>query len=129
MSAPTGIDDGKAAWLTTLGADGSPHTTPIWYVQRPERLWIASSTLNRKVQNLRRDPRVSVAIDGTADRPHVAVGWATLHPCDVFPDIVGAFAAKYRGWDATDPAQDGRRVLLEITIDRWLMGGPDGGYG
>lgn len=129
MSAPAEISDGKAAWLTTLAADGSPHTAPIWYLHRPGRLWIASSAVNRKVQHLRKDPRVTVALDGSAARPHVAIGRAIEHACDAFPEIVDAFAEKYGGWDAADPATDGPRVLLEITVDRWLLGGPDGGPG
>jgi hypothetical protein len=39
-----------------------------------------------------------------------------------YPGVISSFSQKYGGWDAADETQDGRRVLLEIPIDRWLLG-------
>lgn len=109
-------------WLTTLRPNGSPHTTPTWFVLIGETFWIASSTVNVKVRNLRHDPRVSLAIDGSGARPHVAQGRALVHqPILAFPHLVTLFAEKYNGWDAADETQDGPRVLIEVPIDRWLL--------
>lgn len=117
------LDDVRCAWLTTLRCDGSPHTTPVWFVLAKERFWIASSTVNVKVGNLGHDPRVSVAIDGSGATPHVAEGRALVHdPIQIRPDLITAFAKKYDGWDAADESQDGPRVLIEVVIDRWLLG-------
>jgi PPOX class probable F420-dependent enzyme len=123
-ASPSDLARVPTAWLTTVRPDGSPHTTPIWFVVDGERIWMASSTVNKKVQFLAADPRCSFALDGSGMEPHVAEGTVTIHPIDVRADVIDALAAKYRGWDATDEAQDGPRVLLELVVDRWLLGGP-----
>lgn len=116
------IADVPCVWLTTLRRDGSPHTAPTWFLLIDETFWIASSTVNVKVKNLQRDPRVSLAIDGSGAMPHVAQGRAVVHQAiPHFPHLVAAFAEKYNGWDAADETQDGPRVLIEIPIDRWLL--------
>jgi hypothetical protein len=33
-----------------------------------------------------------------------------------------AFTVKYSGWDAADESQDGPRVVLEVQVNRWLLG-------
>jgi len=112
------------AWLTTLRRDGSPHTTPVWFLLINETFWVASSTANVKVGNILRDPRVSLAVDGTGARPHVAEGRVTVHRrVRDFPHVFALLAEKYNGWDAADESQDGPRVLLEVPVQRWLLGG------
>ena len=115
-------ESAPCAWLTTLRKDGSPHTTPVWFLFENDKFWIASSTVNVKVKNLARDPRVSIAIDGSGAHPCVAQGRARIHhQVHDHPRLIALFAAKYAGWDATDERQDGPRVLLEIPVDRWLL--------
>ncbi len=116
------IADAPCAWMTTLRRDGSPHTTPVWFVLVDETFWIASSTLNVKVKNILRDSRVSLAIDGTGARPYVAEGRASVHKTiRDLPLLVALLVEKYDGWDVADEAEDGPRVLLEVPVDRWLL--------
>lgn len=114
----------RSVWMCTLRPDGSPHVTPVWFVYSEARWWVGSAERNRKVRNLARDPRVSLALeDGRA--PAVAEGRARLHR-DGFPaEIVAAFASKYQGWDITAPegGAAGARVLVEIPVTRWLLEG------
>lgn len=117
------IASAPCAWLTTLRRNGSPHTTPVWFLLTDETFWIASSTVNVKVQNILLDPRVSLAIDGTGAQPHVAQGRAFVRGTGNFPHLVALLTEKYDGWDATDETQDGPRVLLEVPVDRWLLAG------
>lgn len=98
------------AWLTTLRRDGSAHVTPVWFLHDPGTFWIASSTVNVKVANIRRDPRVVLAIDGSGPRPVVAQGRARVHhDIGSYPTLLA-------------PREDGPRVLLEVQVDRWLLG-------
>ncbi len=56
------------ARLSTVGADGYPHTVPVWYdvEQRggETELVVVSDRRARKVRNIERDPRVALSIGG-----------------------------------------------------------------
>ncbi|MEO3751986.1 pyridoxamine 5'-phosphate oxidase family protein [Streptomyces sp. B6B3] len=108
-------------WLCTVRPDGSPHTTPVWFVFLRDTWWIGTDAGSVKVRNIETSPRVSLALeDGRA--PVVAEGTARTH--HGFPaDVTAAFAAKY-DWDVTAPYRPGvARVLLEVPVRRWLMAG------
>ena len=47
----------------TIGVDGSPHVSAVWFVWHEECLWIYSIVKSQRWTNLLRDPRVSVVID------------------------------------------------------------------
>lgn len=113
----------RALWLATLRADGSPHVTPVWFVHRTASFWIGCDAASTKVRNVRRDPRVSLALQDP-DAPVVAEGEARIVEDDLDPDVVTGFATKYDGWDPGLPSRPGeRRVLLEVPVRRWLLAG------
>lgn len=113
----------RNAWLCTLRRDGSPHVTPVWFVYADRAWWIGCDGPSVKVRNVRADPRVSLALeDGTV--PVVAEGLARVYDGEFPARIVAAFAAKYDGWDITrGPDPDSVRVLLEVSVGRWLLAG------
>lgn len=115
--------DERNVWLSCLRRDGSPHLTPIWFVYHDTMIWLCCSEKAAKTRNVARDSRVSVALqDG--DHPLVAEGNAAVFE-DAWPQaVVHEFARKYEGWDITTHISEGeRRVLLGITINRWLYNG------
>ncbi|ORI14329.1 pyridoxamine 5-phosphate oxidase [Rhodococcus erythropolis] len=116
------IADTPCVWLTALRSDGSPHTTPVWFLLRQNTFWIPSAEQNRKVRNLLDDPRVSLAVDGSSRDPWVAQGFGTIHH-DVgeFGDLLRLFGEKYDGWDAADETREGPRVLVSVAVTRWLL--------
>ena len=50
--------------VATVNGDGSPHVTPLWFVWDGESLWLTSITRSQRWENLRRDGRVAVVVDG-----------------------------------------------------------------
>ena len=113
----------RHAWLCTLRPDGSPHITPVWFVFHETTWWVGSSARNKKVRNLVRDPRVSLALESGA-APIVAEGWAVIHRGDFPAGIVEMFRSKYDGWDVTARvAAEGARVLVQVPVARWLLAG------
>jgi PPOX class probable F420-dependent enzyme len=114
----------RLAWLVTVRPAGTPHTTPVWFVHEGAELWIGSPAASVKVRNVRARPQVSVAIDGTGAAPLVAEGTATVDgDLAGHPHVLEHFRRKYDGWDVSDESVDGPRVLVRITVVRWLLGG------
>lgn len=68
----------------TVGADGTPHVSPLWFVWDGSALWLNSVVKSQRWANLVRDPRVSVVVDG-------GEGFFELHGVEVQgrADVVG----------------------------------------
>jgi len=73
----TGGPNRHTSWLTTINSDGSPHVTPVGFVQLDGVWYFTSGPGTRKSRNIAADPRcvVSVAthpfdlvIEGSASR-------------------------------------------------------------
>jgi hypothetical protein len=77
---------------------------------------------NVKVRNLSRDNRVSHALLN-AGNPIVAEGRATIVRSDLPERVVIGFADKCHNWDVRSTEPDGPRILLRVTVDRWLFTG------
>lgn len=60
----TFLGEKRHAVLASNRADGPPQLTPVWYLYRQGKLYAAISPASVKGRNLRRDPRVSVCVDG-----------------------------------------------------------------
>jgi len=90
--------------VATLGRDGWPHVTPLWYVMRDGEPWIFTYAGSQKVRNLERDPRATLLVEtgGTYGdlRGVMIVAHAEI---DRDPDTVGSLAdellARYAGGD------------------------------
>jgi len=50
------------ARLATIGPDGAPQSSPMWFLWDGEYIKFTHTTTRKKYQNIRRDPRVSVLI-------------------------------------------------------------------
>jgi PPOX class probable F420-dependent enzyme len=57
------IEAGPAAHLVTLNRDGSPHVTLVWIGLDGDEIVAGHLPENRKVKNIRRDPRIAISID------------------------------------------------------------------
>lgn len=73
----TGGPNRHSSWLTTLNADGGPHTTGIGALWADGAFWFETGPGTRKARNVARDPRCSLAlavqefdlvVEGTAAR-------------------------------------------------------------
>lgn len=60
------IEKHRTLALATLREDGWPQTTTVAYASRGLTLYVATGADAQKVHNIRRDGRVSLAIDGDA---------------------------------------------------------------
>lgn len=58
----TGGPDRHTCWLTTLDADGAPHTTGVGAEWLDGSWWFETGRRTRKGSNVERDPRCSLAV-------------------------------------------------------------------
>jgi hypothetical protein len=49
--------------VATVGADGGPHTSALWFVWDGNALWLYSIVKSQRWVNLMRNPKVSVLVD------------------------------------------------------------------
>jgi PPOX class probable F420-dependent enzyme len=80
----------RIAVLATVGSDGTPQVTPVWYGYEDGRLTVAANENSAKVRNLRRDPRLSVCVyEGERGAEYAALyGRADLaHGDGVWPQV------------------------------------------
>ena len=85
-------------WLSSVQRDGRPHLVPVWFHWDGERIVAFSKPHARKVDNLRDDPRVMLAVGTPGPEFEVELIEATAELPDedaaaVMPE---GFGAKYR---------------------------------
>ncbi len=102
---------------TTLRADGSPHSTPVWVDVDDEGVSFNTARPRAKPRHLDADPRVSlVVLDPSHDLRWIGItGTATLTE-DGADDQIDRLARKYRGHDRYMSHRDGEtRVSVRIS--------------
>lgn len=61
------LGDERMCRLASVGADGAPHNSPLWFVWDGSALWLNSIVKSQRWVNLLRNPAVSVVIDAGHD--------------------------------------------------------------
>ncbi len=106
------------ATLTTLRPDGTPHVVAVGFTYEPERALVRVITngTSKKVRNVRDgSPRAVVAqVDGPRWLSLEGVPQVSDDPERV-AEAVRRYAERYR-----PPAENPRRVVIEIAVDRVL---------
>lgn len=107
--------------VTTLRADGSPHSTPVWIDTDGENVLFNTSVGRAKERHLRRDPRVSVVVLPAGDQQsgYISVtGTAELSE-DGAVDHINRLSKKYIDQEPYPWLKPGeRRVIVTIAPER-----------
>jgi len=135
MSASAGLDDARVqaflagkevVVLATVGSDGAPRATPMWFLHAPDALFMISVDDTQKVRDLRRDPRGAVVAEATT--PAGAISGVTVRGrVEFLPEsaerrlLAERFLTKYhprleRLWGGRAMPPD--RVLFRIAPER-----------
>ena len=113
--------------VATVGKDGAPHVSPLWFGWHDGALWLFSIIRSQRWTNLARDPRVAVVVDAGVDYSELRgvelSGRAEIVgdvPRGKDPDprldaVEQIFADKYMGGTFYP---DGRHAWLRITVDK-----------
>ena len=57
------VTSSRGGTLATIGHDGQPHLTAMWYAVVDGEIWFETKAKSQKAQNLRRDPRMTCMVE------------------------------------------------------------------
>ena len=79
------LRDNMFSIITTIKKDGSPQSTPVYYLYEDGKIYISVTKTRAKTRNVLRDPRVSlVAVSAERPFPYVQIsGTATITQDDL----------------------------------------------
>ena len=122
------LEGRHVAVLATIGPEGQPVLTPIWYLYEGGRVLMRTSRDSVKARNIERDPRVTVCVQDEA-APYKSV---TIHGTAVLEgerlDLGAKIARHYLGLVggmayqrvAADEVQRGEEVTIAVTPEKVL---------
>jgi PPOX class probable F420-dependent enzyme len=131
-SARAMIESGRLAHLVTLSRNGSPQVSCVWVGLDGDDIVSAHlSGTQQKVRNVRRDPRVSLSIEGTEIQPPGLLQYLVVHGRARFteggaPELLQELAYRYLGPDVTFPPMPDPPpgVVMRIAVERLGGVGP-----
>jgi len=96
--AEAALREDPVVWLSSVQRDGRPHLVPVWFHWDGERIVAFSKPGARKVDNLRDQPRVMLAVGTPGPDFEVELIEATAElPANSASDVMPqGFGAKYR---------------------------------
>ena len=120
------IEGGAIGHLVTLDPDGSAQVTGVWVgVEGDELITAHLDPGQRKLANVRRDPRVAISFEGTQIRPPGLREYLVIHGRAAIEEggaaeLLQRLAHVYLGPEVRFPPMDDPPpgVRLRITVDR-----------
>lgn len=90
-------DTKSFAHLATIGPDGRPHTSPVWFDWDGTHIKVSLTTTRQKYRNMQREKRVSLSILDPEDPYRYIEIRGDLEGIDPDPDIdfISRMAKKY----------------------------------
>ena len=125
-SAKELIRSGALGHLVTIGDRGAPQLTVVWVAVDGDDLLTAHLNPRlRKLENIRRDPRVAVSFQGSAIRPPGLLEYLVVHGSATIEEggaaeLLQELAHVYLGPEVRFPAMDNPPpgVRLRIAVER-----------
>jgi PPOX class probable F420-dependent enzyme len=125
------IESGPLAHLVTLNSDGSPQVTIVWVGIEDDELVVGHLFRHRKVQNILRDPRVALSLEGpgvnaVGMRDYAVVYGRARITEGGAPELLQRLAHTYVGPEATFPPMPDPPpgYVTRIRVDRVTGQGP-----
>ena len=114
------LDAGTFVTLTTLRADGTPHSTTMWAKRDGDDVVISTVESRLKARHIARDPRVTVSMfDPDNEYSYVTVEGTATMTRDGGPELIQELSRRYTGRAYTnDEGTDNVRVVVRVTPTR-----------
>ena len=126
------LETGPLAHVVTLNPDGSPQVSVVWAGLDGDHIVSGHLSDNRKLRNVRRDPRVTISFQqnaipaGTFLAEYLVVHGSGEVVAGGAPDLVRRLGKVYVGPDFEFPLPPdaGEGFVLRVSVDRVLGQGP-----
>ena len=112
------VDEPNIAYLATLDESGAPHVSPVWIDRDGDTLRVNTVVGHLKDRNMRRDPRVALALTDREDvfrRVSIRARVAGIVEGEEADRHLDGLARKYVGTERYEDHRPGeRRVLYRL---------------
>ena len=125
-SARAVLESAALAHLVTLNEDGSPQATCVWVGLDGDEIVSAHlMPLQQKLRNVRRDPRVTLSIEGTEIQPPGLLQYLVVHGRARLteggaPELLHELAYRYLGPDVKFPPMPDPPpgIVMHVSVER-----------
>lgn len=105
------------AAVATIGPNGEPHCTPVWFEWDGSRLRFSQITTRQKYRNLQRNPRIAVSVmDPENPYRMVEIRGRVTFAEDGDRSFVDSLAKRYTGAERYEYDQPGDKRMI-VTIE------------
>jgi hypothetical protein len=126
MPIPPEIHGQKYICLITFRRTGDAVSTPVWFAEKDDKLYVKTRRDSGKCKRIRNNPRVRVApctIRGKVTGPEFEA-YARILPEETSTDARNAIEKKY--WMARLSLSNKQNVYIEIEVKPWSSDSPSG---
>jgi PPOX class probable F420-dependent enzyme len=128
------LDRAHTGVLTTLRADGTPISLPVWFVTLERRIYVSGPAQTKKFARIRRNPRVSFLVESGEHwielmGVHLTGAARIVDDPELRARVAAALARKYDGFrtprdqmpDPTRARYETDVTTVEITPDERVL--------
>jgi len=122
------VESGALAHLVTIGADGRPQVSCVWVGLEGDDIVFASLGARRKLDNIVRDPRVALSMEGRGTNQMGLREYLVVHGTARIvegggPELLQRLARTYLGPDVKFPPMDDPPPGVVVHIAAERLGG------
>jgi PPOX class probable F420-dependent enzyme len=112
------VTSSRTGTLATIGSDGQPHLTAMWYGVVDGEIWLETKEKSQKAVNLKRDPRVSFMIED-GDTYDTLRGVSFEGVAEIVDDPDAVFRVGVSVWERyTGPYTDEMKPAVDMMMNK-----------
>ncbi|MBF6274204.1 PPOX class F420-dependent enzyme [Nocardia sp. 852002-20019_SCH5090214] len=112
------LERSRIMTLASLGKNGTPHLTAMWYGLVDGEIWFETKGKSQKAVNLRRDPRVTVLVEA-GDTYDQLRGVSIEGRAEIVEDPEALFKVGVSVWERyTGPYTEELRPMVEAMLNK-----------
>lgn len=112
------VTSSRGGTLATIGRDGQPHLTAMWYGVVDGEIWFETKAKSQKAVNVRRDPRVTFLLEDGQTYDTLR-GVAFEGTAEIVEDPEAVFRVGVSVWERyTGPYTEEQRPAVEMMMNK-----------